>query len=804
MSKNGVSALERGYRRTPQRETLALLAGALALDDAQRVAFEAAAARWELLPREKESSITVGPWPGTGRSALPLALTRFVGRDVELAEIASLVREHRLVTVTGPGGVGKTQTALRVAATLDQMPDLAPFFIALALLRDPSLVVAAIASALGLQEVPNHPLLETLLTYLKNKSLLLILDNCEHVIAETRAVTEALLLNCPRVRVLATSRESLRVAGERAYRLPSLSVPSPGEAHRIGAGDALSCAAIALFVDRALAVNHRFTLTDESAPVVAKLCRSLDGIPLAIELAAARVNVLSVQALSDRLNDRLGILVGDKHKSLPRQQTMRAAIDWSYDLLSAREQRVLESLSAFAGGCTLAAAAAVYNSEEPSEHDALDVLSSLVNKSLLIVDFDGCEPRYRLLESFRDYARERLAVRGGLEAAVHRHAFVCLELGEQLQRTFDSGAHELWRALVRKELDNWRTALRWTLTERGDVVLGQRLVGQLHLVWKYFARVEGRRWIASALELVDDATPPSVLASLTFGEATDAWALREYKRALRNSERAIKLYRFAGDSLGVARAQDIATFTLLALGRFAESEFLAREILAFARKSDNQMLAASAMRALAIVATEEGDVATARSYIADVLHLYDSLGAKADAANTLNELAHTEFRAGNVELALRHATDAFARCGDFDDPSAAMDLRTEMAKYLVDLARYDEAEQRARETLSFARERHEDVLAAFALLHLAAIVLLRPLGETERAADVRSQAGRILGFSDARIAKMGSVLRVDERPMYDRALIALREAVGADMAARLVAEGAAMPEEQAVEEALGL
>ncbi len=621
MSKNGVSALERGYRRTPQRETLALLAGALALGREQRLAFEVAAARWELLSREKESSVTVGPWRRTGSSALPLALTRFIGRDVELAEIAALVREHRLVTVTGPGGVGKTQTALRVPAILGET-DVAVCLAAFAPLTDPSLVGTTIASALGLQEVPNHPLLDTLLSYLENKSVLLILDNCEHVIGETRTVTEALLLNCLRVRVLATSRESLRVAGERAYRLASLSVPSRDAAQRIGAKGAIACGAIALFVDRALAVDHRFTLTDENVPIVAELCRGLDGIPLAIELAAARVNVLPVQALANRLENRLRLLVGEEHKSLPRQQTMRATIEWSYELLCAREQRILEWLSVFAGGCTLAAAAALYNDEDFTENEMLDVLSSLAGKSLLIVDFGARQPRYRLLEPFREYAREKLAMRGEFDVALHRHAFVSLELGEQLERDFHSGSYEVWRGLAREELDNWRAALRWTLIERGDVLLGQRLVGQLNLIWKYFARVEGRRWLSLARELVDERTPSNVLARLSFGEATAAWQLREYKRQLSSSQSAIELYRSVGDSLGVARAQDIAALALLALGRVEESDVIAREFLTWALTADNQMLVASAMRTLAIVCTERGDFATARSYIADVMDIY--------------------------------------------------------------------------------------------------------------------------------------------------------------------------------------
>ncbi|MFY9884906.1 MAG: hypothetical protein WAK15_09040, partial [Candidatus Cybelea sp.] len=342
-----------------------------------------------------------------------------------------------------------------------------------------------------------------------------------------------------------------------AYRLPSLSVPSPEAVHRVNASNGRTYAAIVLFADRAQAVDHRLALTDANAPIVAEICRRLDGIPLAIELAAARVNALSLRALANRLDDRFCILTGSVTPR--RHQTMRATIDWSYDLLSPKEQRVLEVLSVFAGGCALVAAEAVCAGEEVAEGDVLDILSSLVDKSLLIAGTEGTEPRYRLLESFREYAREKLAMRGELDDALHRHALVFLELAEQLQLAFDSGPDEVWCTLVREELSNWRAALHWALTERGDVLLGQRLVGQLNVAWRTFARVEGRRWIALALELVDNRTPRSVLAGLAYCEATVSWQLREYQRSLTTCEDAITHYRTVGDSLGVAHAQAIAT-----------------------------------------------------------------------------------------------------------------------------------------------------------------------------------------------------------------------------------------------------
>lgn len=798
MSKDGVSALERGYRRTPQRETLALLAGALDLNDDQGRAFEVAAARSTLLRREGETSVTIGPWPRAAGTVLPLALTSFVGREVELADLAALVREHRLVTVTGPGGIGKTQLALHVGMRLDEAAQGAVCFVGLAPVAHPSLVVTAIASALGVQEVRNHPLLETLLTYLKNKTMLLILDNCEHVVGEVRTVAEALLLNCPCARIVATSREPLRFAGEQAYRLSSLSVPSPEAARLIGAAETSAYGAIALFVDRARAVDHRFTLTDENVPNVAELCRALDGIPLAIELAAARVNVLPVRALLQKLDGGLRILTAEDYGASPRQQTMRSTIDWSYELLSDREQQMFDRLSIFAGGCTLGGAAAVASCTGASADDVLDVLSSLVDKSLVIVDLEALEPRYRLLEPFREYAREKLAMRGELEVAARRHALVCLELAEQLERAFNSEADAVWRALAREELSNWRAALHWALTERGDVPLGQRLAGQLTLVWQYFARVEGRRWIALALELVGERTPPSVLASLAYAEATVAMLLREYNRQLSSALSAVARYQAIGDSLGAARAQDVASLALFLLGRVREAGALAEEVLARARSAGDRRLMALALRTLSSACASTGDLAQARQYVAEAQRIYDSLGAKYDAAQALNDLAYVECCAGNGELAVCLSDDALARCRDTDDLSATMDARDVLTKNLIWLGRYDLAEERAREMLVIARERQEDVYAAFALQDLGSSIALRPHSD----AQARSKAARVLGFSEARIAAMGSARAPDYQWVYDRAVAALCGDIGAAVFERLMAEGAAMTEEEAVETAL--
>ena len=799
ISTDSVSALERGHRRTPQRDTLKLLTDALALSDERRSEFETAAARSASQRRPRGHSSPDGAQLDAGISKLPFALTSFIGREKELDEIARLLHDHRLVTLTGPGGIGKTQTALQVVTSLSETAVGAVFFVALSPVGDSALVAAAIAATLGVQEVRDRPLLQTLAAYLKSKALLLILDNCEHVITDTAVITGTLLNACPRLRILATSREPLRTAGEYTYRLPSLSVPALDTSRGLGAAEALSFGAIELFSDRARAVDHRFTLTDENASVVADICRHLDGIPLAIELAAARVHILSVQAIASSLDHRFVILAGGERTAVPRQQRMRAAIDWSYDLLATRERRMFERLSVFAGGCTLATARAVCAGDGIAEPEVIELLSSLVDKSLLVADFEDFGPRYSLLESFREYARDKLAALGERDAVARRHALACLELAEQLEHACDTKPDVVWRALAHDELGNWRAALQWALTDRNDVVLGQSLVGALHVVWAYFAPLEGRRYVASAFELADERTPTHVLARLGYAEGIVAMQLRAYKLQLSSSERAIERYRAAGDPLGIARTQDLAGQALVSLGRIAEAKALLQTALTSARALGNRRLVASILRNLGYASSVEGDCDAARNYVAEAVPLYEMLGATLGAALALDDLGEFEFRAGNAELAFQLATSALATFRTINNERFVAYILSSLAMYLIALGRYDEAAERARESLGLAREQQQDVLVAWTLQHLGAITALRPQRSAQSALCAHGQAARILGFVDARLEAIGSAKMYIYQQGYDRALTLLRETLGADAVTSLMAEGATMTEEQAVD-----
>ena len=501
LSADAVSTLERGARTRPYRETIALLGRALDLSP-EREAHLASAVGIGRPPRRRGVALNssllriVRPEPQTTPSHnLPQQLTSFVGRDHEVAKIAALLSDHRVVTVVGAGGVGKTRVALQAGRVLvDGVPD-GVWLVDLAPLTDQALVASTILNALRLPSSA-APAAEAVVTYLKMRRLVLILDNCEHVIAEARELAATIVASCPTVRILATSREPLRAPGEHVYRLPSLEVPPDSSRN---AQDALPYGAVALFVDRALAVNAGFALTDDNAPAVAEIGRRLDGIPLAIELAAARVNVLTPGQVAERLDRRFRLLTDGDRRALPRHQTMTALIDWSYDLLTPREQRFFESLSVFAGDCTLDAAMAVCARENEDDIQVVDLVASLVTKSLVLAELAGLEQRYRLLESSRQYARDKLVARGEQAQVARRHALVYLDVADRLHETRGKTPEREWLAQANAELDNLRAALEWSLARRGDVTVGQRLAAgncTLHA----FALAEARQWVRTALE----------------------------------------------------------------------------------------------------------------------------------------------------------------------------------------------------------------------------------------------------------------------------------------------------------------
>ncbi len=802
LSVEAVSTLERGARTRPYRDTVILLARALALSPEREALLESAidVARPPRRPGRidavKPSLLRiVGPdTEVTRRHNLSHQVTSFVGRQHDVDEVAELLREHRLVTVTGAGGVGKTRVAVKIGSDLlDSYPD-GVWFVDLAPLADQTLVASAVLNALQLPS-STRPASETVVAYLKTRLLLVILDNCEHVIAEARDLAAAIGGSCPAVRILATSREPLNVSGEQVYRLPSLAAPPDSSRTP---RDASSYGAVTLFVDRAFAVDASFALTDHNAPAICEICRRLDGIPLAIELAAARVNVLAPDQIAQRLDQRFRLLTGGDPRALPRHQTMTALIDWSYDLLTPREQRFFESLSVFAGGCTLEAATAVCASEDEDDIQVVDLVASLVTKSLAIAELAGSEQRYRLLESSRQYARNKLVARGEEENVARRHAIAYLDLAERLRRvqeTPDRG----WRAQATVELENWRAALEWTLGERRDVNLGQRLAAEGTIVWDTLTPVEGRHWVRAALALMDECTPPNLIARL---ELVDASASQfGSKHALAAARRAMLQYRALGDALGFAQAQLVASGDLVRLGSVEEGEGLLREALEAARTLGHRRLAMNAIFGMGVARNTVGDFAGSRAHLAEALELAKVLGADLDVARITVCLATTEHGAGNPGAALRLSAGLLAihrakrPSLHLADILGATYCNT--VEYFVALGRYDEARAQANEALDFAQECALPVFVAISLWHLAVMTLRLPTEGLRTSGDCRG-AGRLLGF----VGNSRKTLAFDaEDAEYDNAVVLLREAVGADEATQLLAIGATMTEDEAIAQA---
>jgi predicted ATPase/transcriptional regulator with XRE-family HTH domain len=810
LSVQAVSTLERGVRTRPYRETVSLLARALELSSERETLLESAIDAPHL-PRRREpadslkrSFLTIVR-PDTHaaqRHNLPYQVTSFVGRQREVGEISALLKEHRLITVVGAGGVGKTRVAVQLGSELlDSSPD-GVWLVDLAPLADQALLASAILSALQLPSTAGPPS-DVVIAYLKTRRLLLILDNCEHVIAAVREVAASIIQSCPYVRILTTSREALDAPAGRVYRLPSMAVPPDS---RGSAQDALRYTAVALFVDRAHAVSSSFVLVDDNAPDVSEICRHLDGIPLAIELAAARVNVLSSRQIADRLDQRFRLLTGGNTQGLPRHQTMTALIDWSYDLLTAREQRLFESLSVFAGSCTLEAVTAVCATDGEDDLDIIELVASLASKSLLLAELVGKEQRYRLLESSRQYANAKLIARGEQGELARRHALFYVELAEQRQREWDAMPDHAWLPQATLELENWRAALEWSLVKRGDIIFGQRLAAVRAVMWRGFTLAEGRRWVREAISLVDDGTPLRIIAQLEQSEAEGARRFGDFKTAFTMADRALLRYRELADVSEIAATQSLAGAMLAVLGRPAEAEPLLREALELADTIGDSRLRALCLHRLGLAGTWLGDLTGSRAYLTEALGLTKILGATILGCSVGTALAQNAYLSGDPETALRIIGDVIADYRSLDSPGTAPNIvnpLTDEATYLIALGRYDEARVQANEALALARSFQLVFMICRSLQHLAVVALLRQF-EGEATSVDHAGAARVFGFVEARLTALAGGLEDLDRKYYQSAQGVLREAMGADELTRLMAAGATMTEDEAIAQAHAL
>lgn len=682
---------------------------------------------------------------------LPIQLTSFVGREQEMDEIRGLLRSVRLVTLTAMGGTGKTRLSLQVGADLiDEFAD-GVWFVELAPLSDARLVPQALATILGIKEQPDESITSTVVKRVGDKEMLLILDNCEHLVTACAELCEALLSSCPGVRILASSRELLRIAGETAYRVPSLPLPDP---KAIPHAESVSrYAAVRLFVDRALAVKVSFQVTDANAPGVASICQRLDGIPLALELAAARLRSMSVEELNQRLDKRFHVLTGGSRTALPRQQTLRALIDWSYDLLNTIEQAMLRRLAVFVGGWALQAAERVCAGEDVGEDEVLDLLDSFVDKSLVIAEERAGVTRYRMLETVHEYARERLNEARDGDAVPARHLEFYLALAEEAGAALTGPKQGEWLELLDLERENLLAAHAACDRAENGGALGLQLV---HALKRY--------WFSRGLMMLGQRVTVEALARLG-AQARD---------------------------LARCRALFAAGQFALVMGRYAQARPHLEESLAIVHEIGDEWLSASITTTLALATLGQGDRAAARGYFDEALVLSQKSGNQRELGCALNGLAQLERMEGALDAADALYRQSLKLIRELGDRETEALILLNLAIVAIGRRSGVQARQILHDVLAISVEMQSKPTGQCVLDVCAALAALN--GEWTRAA-------RFFGIVEAQTEQTGYHRDPADEAFFAPTITEARDRLGAETFNGAAAEGRALSYDEAIEEA---
>jgi predicted ATPase/DNA-binding XRE family transcriptional regulator len=647
LTAKAVSALERGERKRPYPHTVRSLADALKLSEGERaVLTEAIPSRSVNVPAPVEAATTPP-------SSLPASLTPLLGREREVAEIVGLLGQGaiRLVTLTGPGGIGKTRLGIEAAQkAAGYFPD-GVAFVALAPLGDAALVMPSISQVLGLREAAGVQSLEVLCQYLRERKFLLVLDNFEHV-AEAAAEVVNLLGSCPNLSVLVTSRAPLRVRGEREYSVSPLAVPDP--TRKPEAEEVSQTPAAKLFIERAEDASAVFELTQANAAAVAAICWRLDGLPLALELAAAQTRFLGPTALLSRLNQALQ--AGGARDLPERQRTMRATLDWSHELLHEPEKTLFRRLSVFSGGFTLEAVEGVGTAAEAE--DVLVLLGNLVEQSLVVTETspEG-ETRYRMLEPVRQYALERLEKSGEVEEVRRRHAAFYLALAEEAEPRIKGWHQGEWLDRLEAENDNLRSAIGWSL-EAGEAQTAARFGWALGMYWVMRARHTEGRLLMEQTVAQSDNLPGEMKSKALWALAASVYGSGDNNRLMAISEEGVTLSRRTGDRQSEASLLGMMGFAALQLGELDRATQILEESLGIFREQGDAWAAAHILTHLAITPLRRGDYPRAAGYAEEAFALTRQTGDRLAANIALHILAQAAWASGDQERAARHFRDA--------------------------------------------------------------------------------------------------------------------------------------------------
>jgi predicted ATPase/DNA-binding CsgD family transcriptional regulator/DNA-binding XRE family transcriptional regulator len=778
LSARTISDLERGISAAPRRETVGLLAEALCLPVEDRATLEAAARRG--------SARVEGTRP---RHNLPRELTSFIGRERELAELESMLEVTPLLTLIGTGGVGKTRLALRLATHVaGNYPD-GTFVVDLTSVADPELLARAVASAVGVPERPGQALLETLLPVLRSRRMLLVIDNCEHLIAACGDLVSALLQACADVQIVATSREPLRITGEHAWRVPSLSLPTEADGERV------EYESVRLFLDGAVAAESSFCATEADAGSLAQICRRLDGIPLALELAAARTRVLSLYDIAARLDDCFNLLTSGSRTEPLRHQTLYATIDWSYALLSTEQRWVFKRLAVFADGFALEAAQAVCGGNVIPVGGVLEILADLVDKSLVVTTpgHDGAL-RYRLLETLRQFAWDRLMEGGDAADAQRAHALYFLAVADQADTELFGKPHQVaWLNRLELEHGNLRTALRW-LASVGDVQSALALAGGMRRFWNMRDYLtEERRWIGELLSM-----PGAEAPTIARCKALNAAGLLAFKQGDTVSARdfhveARRLSTSLGDVAEDAWALWRLGHVLMELGDFTQARAHFDECIATSRSATDRANEACGLRYLAMLEFREGNLTASRAQAHAALSIFNALRWTRGVGWCEHSLADASFKQGDYVAARHRYERALAACRQQGDTSSAAMMLVNLARVELLLGDYGRARAWVAQAIGLVRS-HDMSRGALWIIEFCA--------EAASTLQQPKRAVRLTGIADMVREAVGAELTAAERAARERWLNPAQTALGEDRAAEEYAAGRAMSTDDALAYAL--
>lgn len=738
------------------------------------------------LPSDFPPLNTLGSLPNN----LPLQLTSFIGRDWEIGEVKQWLSVTRLMTLTGPAGSGKTRLAIQVAADLIEEFRDGVFFVALAPITEPGLVASTIAQTLGIHERPSLPILNSLVQFLQSKSMLIVLDNFEQVISAAPLVVD-LLAACSGLTVLVTSREVLRVRGEREYPLSPLALPDFAEIPPLES--LAQYPAVELFVQRAQAIKPDFVLEKETAGAVIEICKRLDGLPLAIELAAARIKVLSPQGILAQMEHRLQFLTGGARDLPPRQQTLRNAIAWSYDLLNAGEQVFFRRLSVFVGGCTFAAAQVVAGDNVPP----LDQVGSLLDKSLLRkVEGTPPEPRLVLLEILREFGLEQLELNGEQAAIRLRHANYFLALAEQSAIKLKSAERLEWMSQMEQEHDNLRAALEWSKSTDGTDNLCLRLADALGFFWEahgYFS--EGRERLSAMLSTETGRRRTIARARLLARAAELAYRQSDYPATAELAGESLEISRELQDEQGIASALIKLGDAATEGGNYATASARFEEALAIWRRIDDERGMARALINLGYAALRAGEYQPANARLEEALGLHRALNDIRGIGFALSGLGDVAARQGDYARAKRllgESLELRRQAGNKWGIGVSLGTLGWVAICEED---WKQAAIHLGESLQVRQEIGDKSGIAWCLERLAEIAMAR--GQTAKSAQV-------FGSAAALRESIGSVMDSVDQPEYENKMVTLRTQLGEEQFLIAWEQGRRLAMEQAVASALEL